>query len=122
MSNMNIDSVLSQIRALSAQVKPVAPASIGAVFPSAMTPGAMTPGAMTGKTGFANVLAQSLNQVNQTQQNAGNLATQFERGAPGVELADVMVELQKASVSFRAVTEVRNRMVSAYQDIMNMQI
>jgi flagellar hook-basal body complex protein FliE len=33
-----------------------------------------------------------------------------------------MVELQKASVSFRAVTEVRNRMVSAYQDIMNMQI
>ncbi len=117
MSNMNIDSVLSQIRALSAQVKPVAPASIGAV-----SPGAMTPGAMTEKTGFANVLAQSLNQVNQTQQNAGNLATQFERGAPGVELADVMVELQKASVSFRAVTEVRNRMVSAYQDIMNMQI
>jgi flagellar hook-basal body complex protein FliE len=112
MSNMNIDSVLSQIRALSAQVKPVAPASIGAV----------SPGAMTEKTGFANVLAQSLNQVNQTQQNAGNLATQFERGAPGVELADVMVELQKASVSFRAVTEVRNRMVSAYQDIMNMQI
>lgn len=120
MSNMNIDSVLSQIRALSAQVKPVAPASVTAI--GALSPGAMTGDAVTEQTGFANVLAQSLNQVNQTQQNAGNLAAQFERGTPGVELADVMVELQKASVSFRAVTEVRNRMVSAYQDIMNMQI
>jgi len=50
------------------------------------------------------------------------LATSFQRGTPGVELADVMIEMQKANVSFRAVAEVRNRMVSAYQEIMNMQI
>ena len=46
----------------------------------------------------------------------------FQRGDPGVELPQVMLEMQKASVSFRALTEVRNRLVSAYQEIMNMQI
>lgn len=112
MSNMNVDSVLAQIRSLSAQIKPVTP--------QAEQVGAATQSLATGS--FAGVLAQSLNQVNQMQQSASAMATQFERGTPGVELADVMVEMQKASVSFRAVTEVRNKMVSAYQDIMNMQI
>ncbi|MGD9842504.1 MAG: flagellar hook-basal body complex protein FliE [Steroidobacteraceae bacterium] len=109
---MSVDSVLSQIRALSAQVKPVASPRIDA--------GAA--GATVEKSGFSSVLTQTLNQVNQTQQNASNMATKFERGVPGVELSDVMLEMQKASVSFRGVTEVRNRMVSAYQEIMNMQI
>jgi flagellar hook-basal body complex protein FliE len=112
MSNMNVDAVLSQIRALSAQVKPVANLQVGAAAPTSAS----------AQSGFASLMAQSLNQVNQTQQSANTLATQFEQGKPGVELADVMLEMQKASVSFRAVTEVRNRMVSAYQDIMNMQI
>jgi flagellar hook-basal body complex protein FliE len=44
------------------------------------------------------------------------------RGVPGVELPEVMLEMQKASVSFRAVTEVRNKLVEAYQTIMNMPI
>ena len=50
------------------------------------------------------------------------MAAAFERGAPGVDLPQVMIEMQKSSVSFRAVTEVRNRLVSAYQDIMNMPV
>jgi flagellar hook-basal body complex protein FliE len=112
MSNMQIDSVLSQIRSLSAQVKPVQPTGIN-------------PAAGAGQvdaSSFAQVLKQGLSQVNKTQQSADSMATAFQRGAPGVDLADVMIEMQKASVSFRAVTEVRNRMVSAYQEIMNMQI
>ena len=71
---------------------------------------------------FANVLKQGLDQVNQTQQSATDLATQFEHGVPGVELPQVMLEMQKANVSFRALTEVRNRLVNAYQEIMNMPI
>ncbi len=112
MSNMQIDSVLSQIRAMSAQIKPVQPEVTH----------------VTGSTGqvasssFADLMKQGIGQVNQAQKSADSMATAFQRGAPGVELADVMIEMQKASVSFRAVTEVRNRMVSAYQDIMNMQI
>ncbi len=112
MSNMQIDSVLSQIRALSAQVKPIQ-SPVASPIAGA---GQVVPGS------FAAVLKQGLNQVNQTQQSANAMATAFQRGAPGVELADVMIEMQKSSVGFRAVTEVRNRMVSAYQDIMNMQI
>jgi len=71
---------------------------------------------------LADVLKQGLGVVNQTQQNADALATSFQRGTPGVELADVMIEMQKANVSSATVAEVRNRMVSAYQEIMNMQI
>ncbi len=67
-------------------------------------------------------MRRGVDQVNQTQQRAGRLADAFERGTPGVELPQVMLELQKASVSFHALTEVRNRLISAYQDIMNMQL
>ncbi len=112
MSNMSVDSVLSQIRAMSAQMKTISAPPSNPVAASAATE----------SSSFASLMAKGLDQVNQTQQNASTLATKFERGDPGVELADVMIEMQKASVSFRGVTEVRNRMVSAYQDIMNMQI
>ena len=71
---------------------------------------------------FADLLKQGIDSVNQTQQSASALADAWERGTPGVDLAKVMIESQKASISFRALTEVRNRLVSAYQDIMNMQI
>lgn len=110
MSNMQIDSVLSQIRALSSQIK----------APSAIKPQQTEAAGPT--SSFAEVMKQGLNQVNSTQQRANELSTAFQRGDAGVELADVMIEMQKASVSFRAVTEVRNKLVSAYQDIMNMQI
>jgi flagellar hook-basal body complex protein FliE len=68
------------------------------------------------------VLKQGLDSVNQAQARAGDLTTKFEQGVPGIELPQVMLEMQKASVSFRAITEVRNRFVSAYQEIMNMPI
>jgi flagellar hook-basal body complex protein FliE len=63
-----------------------------------------------------------LQGVNAAQERATNLATAFEKGTPGVELATVMIESQKATVAFRAATEVRNRLVNAYQEIMNMPI
>jgi flagellar hook-basal body complex protein FliE len=68
----------------------------------------------------ATLLRQGVAEVNQSEQRSSELATAFERGTPGVELPQVMLEMQKASVSFRALTEVRNRLVTAYQDIMNM--
>ncbi|MBV8806769.1 MAG: flagellar hook-basal body complex protein FliE, partial [Sinobacteraceae bacterium] len=76
----------------------------------------------SGPSEFATLLSKGIDQVNQTSQRAAQLSTAFQRGDPGVELPQVMVEMEKASVSFRALTEVRNRLVSAYQEIMNMQI
>src|SRR5262245_37181894 len=110
MSQLEINNVLAQIRAISAQSK------LGS---SAAAPGAA---AASGATEFARLMRKGIDQVNQTQQSATALATAFERGAPGVELPQVMLEMQKASVSFRALTEVRNRLVNAYQEIMNMPI
>ena len=108
MSQMEIDSVLAQIRSLSAQTR------IGSS--QATAPG------KSGPSEFANLLSKGIEQVNQTDQRASQLSAAFQRGEPGVELPQVMIEMQKASVSFRALTEVRNRLVSAYQDIMNMQV
>jgi len=64
----------------------------------------------------------TLDQVNNAQQQAGQLAQQFDLNAPDVNLHDVMVSLQKASHSFQTMVQVRNRLVSAYQEIMNMQV
>ena len=63
-----------------------------------------------------------LDSVNATQAKASDLATKFERGVPGVELPQVMLEMQKANVSFRALTEVRNKFIDAYREIMNMPL
>ena len=117
MSSLQIDAVLSQIRAMQSQIK-----SVGAPQ-NDVAQVAGVGGAVQGPTSsFANVMKQGLDSVSQAQSKATDLATKFEQGVPGVELPQVMLEMQKASVSFRAVTEVRNRFVSAYQEIMNMPI
>ena len=112
MSNLAIDQVLAQIRTLSSQAGAnLKPAQADPVHAGA------TPAPQ-----FADLLKQGIDSVNRTQQNASALTDAWERGTAGVDLAQVMIESQKASVSFRALTEVRNRLVSAYQDIMNMPI
>lgn len=73
-------------------------------------------------TGFGEMFQQAIGSVNNTQQQAGAMATSFEQGDPGVSLAQVMVASQKASVSFQALTQVRNRLVEAYKDVMNMPV
>lgn len=119
MSNLQIDSVLAQIRALQQQTRLNAPA----VKPQAVAGGAPAVGTpQAAPADFAKLLRQGLDSVNAAQSRAAQAATAFERGVPGVELTTVMIESQKASVAFRAATEVRNRLVSAYQEIMNMPI
>jgi flagellar hook-basal body complex protein FliE len=108
MSSMEINRVLEQIRSLQAQ------SAAGTAPPQTQQ--------TSGPSAFASILRQGLDQVNQTEQHANQLSEAFQRGTPGAELPQVMLELSKASVSLRAVAEVRNRLVSAYQDIMNMQL
>ncbi len=72
--------------------------------------------------GFSDLFKQAVNSVNDVQQQASSMATAYEKGDTGVSLSQVMVASQKASVSFQALTQVRNRLVEAYQDIMNMPI
>lgn len=71
---------------------------------------------------FASALKASLDQVNSAQQNADALAKRFVSGDDSVNLSDVMINSQKASIAFQATVQVRNKLVSAYHDIMNMQV
>lgn len=72
--------------------------------------------------GFADLLKNAVNSVNNQQQDANRLATEFQTPGSNVQMSEVMVALQKANVSFQAMVEVRNKLVSAYQEIMNMQV
>jgi flagellar hook-basal body complex protein FliE len=78
--------------------------------------------ATPGSANFAEMLGQAVGKVNATQQASNQLATAFEMGTSGVDLSDVMIASQKASVSFQATLQVRNKLVQAYQDIMQMPV
>jgi flagellar hook-basal body complex protein FliE len=69
--------------------------------------------------GFANALKSALDGVNSTQQNAENITSAYERGEV-TDVAKVMLARQEAGVAFEATLQVRNRLLSAYQDIMRM--
>ncbi|WP_341523213.1 flagellar hook-basal body complex protein FliE [Pseudomonas sp. G.S.17] len=75
-----------------------------------------------GSSSFADMLGQAVNKVADTQQASNQLASAFEIGKSGVDLTDVMISSQKAAVSFQALTQVRNKLVQAYQDIMQMPV
>jgi flagellar hook-basal body complex protein FliE len=75
-----------------------------------------------GAANFADLLKSSLDQVNAVQKEATGLQQAFDANDPNVNLQDVMVQLQKASLSFQTMVQVRNRLVSAYQEIMSMQV
>ena len=109
MSDMQINQVLAQMRVMSAQAK----------GPSAVEESAA---AAVNKTSFSDLLENSLQKVNETQMEASSLKTAFEKGDPDVNLVDVMVAMQKSSVSFQAVTQVRNKVLAAYQEIMSMPL
>lgn len=110
MNEIGMSEMLSQLRALAAQAQGRAPAA--------------ETGAATGAdpSGFQALLRSSLESVNESQRGARALAEAFETGAPGVDLADVMIASQKATISFQAMVQVRNKLVSAYQEIMGMQV
>ncbi|MBS1197794.1 MAG: Flagellar hook-basal body complex protein FliE [Proteobacteria bacterium] len=78
--------------------------------------------AAPGGADFAQVLQGSIDKVNQTQLQAQQMAEKLAAGDNSQNLHEVMVALQTASVSFQEMVQVRNRLVNAYQDIMNMQV
>src|SRR3970282_646066 len=108
MSDLQINAVLGQIRALRAQMEqPAPPVAAAGEAP---------------QSSFGAVLGDLVKQVNEAQSTAGDLSTRFEQGDERVSLAQVMVSGQKANLSFQAVVQVRNKLLAAYQDVMNMQV
>ena len=71
---------------------------------------------------FSDLMKSQIDQVNSAQKESASLSTAFELGDPDVSLAQVMISGQKANIQFQAVTEVRNKLLGAYQEIMSMQV
>jgi flagellar hook-basal body complex protein FliE len=114
-----IDS--SRIQAMMEQLKsaatrpaasPLAPTGLGSVAPQGGV----------AKLDFADALKTSLQQVSNTQKHAEELGQRFAMGDDTVSLSDTMIAMQKSSIAFQGTVQVRNKLVSAYHDIMNMQV
>jgi flagellar hook-basal body complex protein FliE len=106
MSDIDISQAISQLQAMAAAAQ-----------------GQVAPKADAGNPGeFGALLKSAIDNVNDAQQQAGKVSDSFEKGDPQTDLTEVMVALQKAKISFQAMVEVRNKLVVAYQDVMNMQI
>lgn len=115
MSDLNIASVLSQIRSLREQA-----GAMRAGAPAAPPAPGVQQAAQAGMPAFGELLKGALDGVNRAQAEASRMQEAFQLGDPRADLPSVMLSMQKSSVSFRALVEVRNRVVQAYQDVMNM--
>lgn len=71
---------------------------------------------------FSGLLINSLNNINQLQTGAKKQAEDYLAGKPGIGLNDVMVSMQKSSIALNLGVQVRNKLVNAYQEIMNMSV
>ncbi len=106
MSEIDVNYLLSQLRSHAIEAKGVEKST------SDNVPG----------LDFSAQLKDAINQVNSVQKESGKLKNAFTMGDENVGLVDVMVASQKASVSFQAMLQVRNKLISAYQDVMSMPI
>lgn len=114
MNVSGMDNLLAQMRSAMAIAQ-------GGVAP-------LTPKAMSGATGangttdFAAVLKSSLDSVAKAQNHAESMQQAFVLGDDKVNLSDVIIDMQKANISFQTTVQVRNKVITAYNDIMNMQV
>jgi flagellar hook-basal body complex protein FliE len=122
----DVNQLLQQMRQMQSQVQDQHGLRETAQAEGLSRPGSIGAPANVGATdksqGFNDLFKQAIGSVNDVQQQAGALATSYEQGDAKVSLAQVMVASQKASVSFQALTQVRNKLVDAYKDIMNMPL
>ena len=111
----------SQISAMAAQMRSAVSSMQRVAAPAAVAV------ANAGQTApargdFAQVLKAQLDQVNTLQEDSRKLGERFAIGDDSVNLSDVMLATQKSSIALQATVQVRNKLVTAYHDIMNMQV
>ncbi len=104
-----IEAMVAQLRSAAAQATPAAQPAV----PAEQT---------TSRVSFESMLKSSLDQVNAVQQQSTELAQRFAMGDSTVSLSDAMISLQKSSIAFQQTVQVRNKLVAAYQEIMNMGV
>ena len=113
----------SRIQAMMEQLKAAATKASAAPEAASGVGGASAIGGKSAvKLDFAEALHSTLQGVSGRSAEAQALSKRFTMGDDTVSLSDTMVAMQKSSIAFQATVQVRNKMMSAYQDIMNMQV
>lgn len=121
---VDINRLLVEMRSLKTQAQAFQrPENLAAKDVSQVTPGG---GLKVDKAqelpSFGQMLEQAVNKVNDVQQASSATAKAYEMGDPNVDITDVMIASQKASVSFQSMVQVRNKLMDAYRDVMNMPV
>ena len=109
-SHANIQSMLETLRSYQTQASQLpndVPSASGTAAPE--------------KTGFASLVGGALDQVSQLSKNADRLQSAYERGED-LPLTDVVLGMQKSSIAFEATLQIRNKVLKAYEDILNMPV
>ena len=120
---VDISRLLGDMRNLKAQTQAFQrPQGVGDTPAGMRNLGALPVEGATKSPSFGDLMTQAVNKVNEVQKTSNSMADAYERGVAGVDITDVMIASQKASVSFQAMVQVRNKLVDAYRDVMNMPI
>lgn len=116
-----IEAMMAQLKA--AATKPAMP-SVGSAASALASGGIGGIGGLesSSKVSFSDALKAQLDNVSKAQDQADEMGKKFAAGDDSVSLSDTMIAMQKASITFQATVQVRNKLVSAYHDIMNMQV
>ena len=109
MSDIAINQVLAQMRSMQALAQ-------------GQAAGAASAAETVSNSQFSNLMTQSIADVNASMQESKAVTAAFESCDPSVSLAEVMITAQKASLQFTGMTEVRNKLLNAYQEVMNMPV
>jgi flagellar hook-basal body complex protein FliE len=115
----SIDSILSQIKAMRTDANP----GIQSIQAPRIDKLDSSMGvSKSSSTGFGDLLKNAIDSVNKEKMQAKSLSNSYQMGDPAVDLPQVMIQAQKSTIAFEALTQVRNRLVRAYEDVMNMGI
>ena len=96
--------------------------AVGSVLTGPQSPGLVAPSQKVQGTGFADAFAKALQDVSDSQKVSGDLSKAFQLDDPTVSLEQVMLAGVRSQIGFQATLQVRNKVVQAYSDVMNMQI
>lgn len=117
MNNMDVNQVLAQMRSMQ-----IAASGLNASGGVSEKVAELDKANAGDKVSFSDVMKETVGQVNQSQAVASQMTSAYAAGSQEVDLPEVMVAVQEASISFQAISQVRNRLLSAYQDVMNMPL
>ena len=118
---VDINRLLLEMRSLKSQTQAFNPQAMAAK--DVMGAGqAVSPAGQVNGPQFSELMSDAISKVNEVQQNSSAMSTAYVKGDPNVDVTDVMIASQKASVAFESMVQVRNKLVEAYRDVMNMPI